>query len=193
MRFTITILLLTAAAHAEQFYADDPIKAYPKPRDVGKVRARSINEYYDFFQNLMFRPGEQATKHGPVVPARAINTLGEVPDSEWYTNRHARRRMTRSELQRGPGNTTPPEMKSAWRIVSAKAEGITPGFTIVDGEGRRYLIKFDPPSNPELASAADVISSKFLYALGYNVPENYVVHFRPDQLTLDAKTTYVDH
>ena len=29
-----------------------------------------------------------------------------------------------------------------------------------------------------MASAADVISSKFLYALGYNVPENYIVRFR---------------
>ena len=68
-----------------------------------------------------------------------------------------------------------------------------PGFTIVDGEGRKYLLKFDPPSNPELASAADVISSKFLYALGYNVPENYVVRFKAEQLSIDPKTTFVDH
>jgi hypothetical protein len=84
-------------------------------------------------------------------------------------------------------------MAKPWRVTSAKAEGITPGFTIVDGEGRKYLLKFDPPSNPELASAADVISSKFLYALGYNVPENYIVRFRAEQLSIDPKTTFVDH
>lgn len=193
MRTTIAILLFAAALPAQKFYADDPIPAYPKPRHVERVKARSINEYYDFFENLMFRPGDQPSRHGPAVPARAVNTLGEAPDSEWYTNRHARRRMTRSELQRGPGNTTPPSMKSTWRVVSAKTEGITPGFTIADSEGHRYLIKFDPPSNPELASAADVISSKFLHALGYYVPENYIVHFRPEQLALDAKSTFVDH
>jgi hypothetical protein len=84
-------------------------------------------------------------------------------------------------------------MRSAWRVVSAKNEGITPGFTIVDGEGRRYLLKFDSRSNPEMASAADVISSKFLYALGYNVPENYIVYFRPGQLKIDASTKFTDH
>src|SRR5204862_5443588 len=39
-------------------------------------------------------------------------------------------------------------------------------------------------SNPELASAAYVITSKFFYALGYNVPENYVVYFDRSQLAI---------
>src|SRR5262249_61466421 len=37
---------------------------------------------------------------------------------------------------------------------------------------------------PELASAADVITSKFFYALGYNVPENYIVQFERSQLVI---------
>jgi hypothetical protein len=193
-RHTLAALILTAAAlNAEKFYSDDPVQADPSPQNVDSVRARRINEYYDFFQNVMFKPGEIPAKTGIAVPARAVNTLGEALDSEWYTNRHGRRRMTRDELQRGPGNTQPPSMSKVWRVTSAKAEGITPGFTIVDGEGRRYLLKFDPPSNPEMASAADVISSKFLYALGYNVPENYIVRFRPEQLAVDTNTTFVDH
>jgi hypothetical protein len=193
MRITLAVLLFSTSLYAEKFYADDPLPAYPKPRNVENVQARKINEYYDFFQNLMFGPGEQVRKTGQPTPARGVNTLGEVPDSEWYTNRHGRRRMTIEELQRGPGNAEPPSMKTTWRVVSAKTEGITPGFTVVDGEGRRYLIKFDPPAHPELSSAADVISSKFLYALGYNVPENYIVRFRPEQLMVDEKSTMVDH
>ena len=193
MRTAIAAILFATVLPAETFYADDPLPAYPKPRHVESIRARKINEYYDFFQNLMFRPGEHAEKGARPAPARAVNTMGEVPDSEWYTNRHGRRRMSAAELQRGPGNTEPPAMNKVWRVVSAKGEGITPGFTIVDGEGRRYLIKFDPPSNPELASAADVISSKFLYALGYHVPENYVVYFRPEQLALDPDSMFTDH
>jgi hypothetical protein len=192
-RRLVFTLLSAATLHAQKFYSDDPVRAYPAPQNVESVRARRINEYYDFFQNVMFKPGEVHEKTGVVVPARGVNTLGEVPDSEWYTNRHAWRRMTASELQSGPGNVQPPSMTTTWRVTSAKAEGITPGFTIVDGEGRKYLLKFDPPSNPELASAADVISSKFLYALGYNVPENYIVRFRPEQLVIDPKTTFTDH
>jgi hypothetical protein len=193
MRTVLAALILTTALHAGKFYADDPVPAFPRPQNVDGVRPRKVNEYYDFFQNLFFRPGEQAPKSGTPTAARAVNTMGEVPDSEWYTNRHARRPMPVAELQRGPGNTAPPSMAKTWRVVSAKAEGITPGFTIVDETGRRYLIKFDPPSYPELASAADVISSKFLYALGYNVPENYIVRFPAEQLVLDEKSTFVDH
>jgi hypothetical protein len=70
-------------------------------------------------------------------------------------------------------------------VTAAKVEGITPGFRIRDAKGREYFIKFDPMTNPELASAADVITSKFFYALGYNVPENYVVRFDASQLVID--------
>jgi hypothetical protein len=182
MRRFVLVLASISALSGETFFADDPVAQWPAPRDASAVKPRRINEYYDFFQNIMFRPGELAEKIGTPIPARAVNTLGDVPDSEWYTNRHYRNRMSVEELVRGPGNDQPPSMREQWRIVSAKNEGITPGFTIVDSEGRRYLLKFDPPGNPEMASAADVISSKFMHALGYNVPENYIVRFRPEQL-----------
>jgi hypothetical protein len=180
-------------AAGQTFLSDDPVVKWPEPRNAVLVKPRRINEYYDFFQNIMFRPGELAERIGVGIPARAVNTLGEVPDSEWYTNRHYSRRMTEEQLVRGPGNSEPPSMAKPWSVVSAKNEGITPGFTIVDGDGRRYVLKFDPASNPEMASAADVISSKFLYALGYNVPENYIVRFRPEQLKIDGGTKFTDH
>jgi hypothetical protein len=69
---------------------------------------------------------------------------------------------------------------------------VTPGFTLEDERGRRYLVKFDPLTNPEMASAADVISSKFFYALGYYVPENYVFYFRREQLTVAPNATLTD-
>ena len=190
MRCLILILAAVPALNAQYFRADDPVAKWPAPQNVTTVQPRRINGYDDFFQNLMFKPGEIAEKGGAPIPSRAVNTMGEVPDSEWYSNRHYARRMSEAELVRGPGNSTPPSIKGRWRVVSAKNEGITPGFTVVDEEGRRYLLKFDPHSNPELASAADVISSKFFYALGYNVPENYIVRFRPGQLVIDGKTKF---
>jgi hypothetical protein len=192
MRRLILIPAAIAALQAQIYRADDPVREWPAPQNAPSVKPRRINEYYDFFQNVMFRPGDLAEKAGAPIPARAVNTLGEVPNSEWYTNRHYARRMSKAELVRGPGNSTPPSIKGHWRVVSAKNEGITPGFTIVDSEGRRYLLKFDPPSNPEIASAADVIASKFFYALGYNVPENYIVRFRPGQLKIDGNTKFTD-
>jgi len=35
-----------------------------------------------------------------------------------------------------------------------------------------YFIKVDTPTNPEMATAADVMGALFLYAAGYNVASN---------------------
>src|SRR6185436_19134797 len=58
----------------------------------------------------------------------------------------------------------------------------TPGFVILDSQNRRFYLKFDPITNPEMATAADAITSRLFYAMGYHVPENNVVHFTRDQL-----------
>ena len=158
-----------------RFYPDDPIWTSPKPAPA-RIASRKLNEYYDFLSNTFFPPGERSPHTGIFLPSQAVNTVDEVPDSAWYTNRHAARRLSIEELKRGPGNSRPPA-SGTWKVVAAKNEGITPGFRIQDSAGRQYLVKFDPLSNPELASAADVITSRFFYALGYNVPENYIVCF----------------
>jgi hypothetical protein len=77
-------------------------------------------------------------------------------------------------------------------VVSGKNEGVTPGLVIRDSKGRRYFLKFDPKSNPEMASAADAIGSRFFYALGYNTPENYIVTFDRNRLVVDEKSIYSD-
>ncbi len=177
----------------KKFYSDDPLWREPAPRDVRQVAVRKVDDIYDFLDNSFVTPGRErkAAKRGP-QPALDVNTLGEVPDSAWYTNRHWLRRMSIAELERGPGNTTPPSPNDTWRIVSAKSDGVTPGFVIEDGRKNRYLLKFDPPRFPELCSAADMIGSKFFYALGYSTPENYVVHFRRETLALSGDVTWRD-
>jgi len=176
--------IAAAAVKAKQkFYLDDPIWSTPRPVPVNNAAARKLSDYYDFFNNTFFPSGERAPHKGEYLPSEAINTVDEVPDSAWYTNRHASRTMSLSELKAGPGDTHPPA-PGRWTIVAAKNEGITPGFRIRDAAGRQYLLKFDPLSNPELASAADVITSRFFYALGYNVPENYAVYFDRDQISI---------
>ena len=63
-------------------------------------------------------------------------------------------------------------------------EGIAPGFRIRDTAGQSYFIKFDPPSNPEMASGAEVISTKLFHAFGYHVPENYIATIRRESLVI---------
>ncbi|SRR5581483_7585325 len=178
---------------AARFLADDPLATEPPPLPVSKALKRDINEYFDFFQNTFFRPANEDVSEGRIPRAGNVNTLGEVPDSAWFQNRMGTRGMPREELLHGTGSPGhAPSMAGPWSVLSAKNQGVTPGLMFADSSGRRYLLKFDPPSNPELASAADVIGSKFFYALGYNVPENYIVRFTREQLKVAARSRYTD-
>jgi len=182
-----------APSIAKKFYADDPVLREPAPRPVRKVETRQVDDIYDFLENMYVTPKREGreAKRNP-LPAGNTNTWGDVPDSPWYTNRHYVHRMSIEELQRGPGNTTPPDPNSTWRITSAKSDGLMPGFVIEDSRKNRYMVKFDPPDYPELCSGPDVIGSKIFYALGYNTPENYVVHFRRESLEIGDGVMYRD-
>lgn len=184
----VLAVLITPAlgqSAGKTFYSDDPLLSEAAPRTVKHVEKMDIDQLYDFLDNSFVTPRREGrVVHEKATPARDVNTVGDVPNSTWYTNRHYYRRMSLAELKRGPGNSTPPSSHGTWRVVSAKSNGVMPGFVIEDEKKNRYVLKFDPPSQPELASAADVIGSKFFYALGYNTPENYVVHFSREKLEI---------
>jgi hypothetical protein len=185
------LLFIAAAAFGQRFYPDDPLDREPAPRNVDKALNRKLSDYYDLFANQFATLGERQPENGPPIRAKDVNTLGEPMDGSWYTKRHYYKRMSIDELKRGPGNALPPSGPE-WTVVGAKSEGITPGFTILDSNKRRYFVKFDPISNPEMATAADSISSRFFYALGYNVPQNYIVYFTPEQLVLGDDVQLAD-
>jgi len=192
MRLLSLLLLLPIAAFPQRkFYPDDPLDREPAQRNVDKALSRKLSDYFDLFSHQFGEVGQRQPKKGPPIPAQAVNTMGEPMDGPWYEKRHYYKRMTADELRRGPGNTRPPAGKK-WTVVGAKSEGITPGFTILDENKQRYFIKFDPLSNPEIATAADSISSRFFYALGYHVPENYIVFFTPEQLELGPDVQLAD-
>lgn len=177
-------------SRTQRFYPDDPLWKMPPPLPVQNPLKRKINYLYDFVVNSVDTPGEKQ-EPGALIPALDVNTLGEVPDSLWYTNRNYWHPMTIDQLRRGPARGNEPV--PPFRVVGAKTEGITPGFQMNDARGRHYYCKPDPRSNPEMASAADVIGSKLFYALGYNVPENYIAYFTRNEISIDPKATVTPH
>ncbi len=183
-RTLFLIALVPAAlnsASGPKFYSDDPIAKIPKQRNTTTVKPRATPALYDFIYNS-FEP-----KPTTIVPAQNINTLGEVPDSSWYTNRHFSRRMSLEELKRGPGDATPP--KPPYSIVGAKLDGISPGFRMKDANGTLYFIKPDPMSAPEIATAADAVGTRFFYALGYHTPKNYIIYINKEEVTVSKDGT----
>lgn len=193
-RLAMATLLFPLLLGAQKFYHDDPLEKEPAPMHVGDAAFRKLNDYFDLFSNTFAEPGERHPDkdHGDVIPARAVNTLGEVPDSAWFTNRIGTRPMSVEEVVAGAGHDNAPSMDGQWRITGAKTEGVSPGFRIVDSRGRRYLLKFDPLDHSEMATAADVVGSRLFHALGYNVPENYLVVFDEDKLILGDDVMVTD-
>jgi hypothetical protein len=182
-------LWLSAAggrASGPKFYPDDPVSRDPENQDASKIVELKTSQQYDFVENSFLGAGDESD-----VPATNVNTIDEVPDSSWFTNRIGRRPMSVDEIVKGPDTSTGPAGPK-WTITSAKSEGITPGLTVRDGAGQLYFIKFDPPSNPEMASGAELISTKLFYAFGYHVPENYIAHIRPDDLVIGKSADIAD-
>jgi hypothetical protein len=52
----------------------------------------------------------------------------------------------------------------------------------MDGAWYTHRHYWHPLSNPEMATAADMISARFLHALGYHVYDSYLVYFDRRQL-----------
>lgn len=190
------IILVSQQCEAEikpapRFRTDDPVHLWPAPIPVRDAKSRRISDIHDYFLNTFTDPTEQAVKSKRPEPAGGVNTIEEVPDGAWYENRHYKKRMTIEELSRGPGTGQGPQ-GDRWEVVAGKTEGVTPGITIRDATGHRYLLKFDPMSNAEMATGAEAISTRFFHALGYHVPENSIVVFQADRLQIGSTAWIMD-
>ncbi|MFO7654122.1 MAG: hypothetical protein R6X25_09905 [Candidatus Krumholzibacteriia bacterium] len=178
-------------ASGPAWYADDR-------RDIDPPESRDPGLIQDLLRDAVggplertFNPVRRIRKvgelfgRGTTVPAAAdVNSVGEVPNSAWFTNRIGLFPLAPERAGVGPGPGVGPSRDGVWSVVDAKTEGDTPGFVISDARGDRYLLKFDPPAHVGMATAAEAISTRILWAAGYNVPDNNVVHFRRERLVL---------
>jgi len=175
--FLAVVSGLGPAALAQKFRSDDPVQVDHDDASIDEPVAVELSTAYDALEHTLFH---RPKKGEPAKRAVDVNTLDEVPDSSWFTNRIGRRDMKVEELVRGSDTRDGP--RPPLRVTRGKGAGITPGFVIEDARGDTWFVKFDPLKNPHLASAADVIGSNFFHAIGYNVPENFIARFRRDEV-----------
>ena len=112
-----------------------PIAREPETQDASKVAPWDIDLFVDLAINLFGRPGDSTAD----VRAQSINTIDEVPDSIWFTNRigtppgHDRRS---GRAVRSPATGPAP---GRWTVSRAKEAGAAPGFTMRDTQGRAVV------------------------------------------------------
>ncbi len=184
--FALTLLafLTVGGASGPKFYKDDPIAVEPESQDASGVKAHKIDLFYDLMFNMFAKPGLP-----PGARAANINTIDEVPDSSWFTNRILARPVTIEEAVRGTITGEGPAAGTL-TVIRAKSEGAAPGFTVRDSAGVIWFIAFDPKSNAEGASGTAVIAMRIFHALGYNQAEYFISQLSRDQLQIDKSATF---
>jgi hypothetical protein len=112
-----------------------------------------------------------------------VNTIDEVPDSSWFTNRIYARPLTIEELRRGPNNIAGPA-PGRWTVIRPKSSGVAPGFTVRDEAGEVWFLTFDTEDHPIAATAAIAVATRLFWALGYNQVESYLTLVRREDLVV---------
>jgi len=171
--------------HDTYFTAEAP------PASHGPIEGAWSSEAVYLLDASVVRPLSHAISPGAYIEPRPpldVNDFGHVHDSTWFTNRITRREPTAEDIRIGP-NTIAGPAPGPLTVVRGKVEGVTPGFEVEDRLGRRFLVKLDHPAYPALSSGAEIIATKLLHAAGYNVPENFVVRFELDRLSLSPSAT----
>jgi len=177
------ILVATVTTQGRRFYDDDPIAQDSDTEDASKTEPWEVGLFYDLTVNLFVT----ARRTPSNTRAQNVNTIDEVPDSSWFTNR-AVSVVPLEQLLRGP-NAGPPPAPAKWVIIREKASGYAPGFTARDANGETWFVSFDPPSNPKAATAAVVIANRLFWGLGYNQVETFLTRIDPTRLEIDPKAT----
>lgn len=165
-----------------------------------EFKKRDIKLYHEVFEQSLYKEIVKQFDIGrwmrrifnKKIKAANVNRFDEVPDSSFFINRHAKKRLSPESLERGYRETEGPDFSKGLTIINGKCSGMHPGFFVKDSKEDSYLIKFDPLEHLELATAAEIIASRFYYAIGYNVPQYTIAIIDPEKMNIGEGAEAVD-
>jgi hypothetical protein len=183
----LLLSMVPVSSQGPTFYPDDPVAIDDDMSlDASKIVPIKDSNVYDFVANTFASPG---IRHD--VRAGNVNTIGEVPDSSWFVNRVGLRTLSTAELVRGPDRFEAISFEG-WKVSGDKSSGLQPGFRMTDPSGHLYQIELDPPSNPEMATGAEVIGTAFYHAFGYHTVDVYVAELDPATIEMAPNARVTD-
>ena len=204
MRARASLLLfvlaaLLAAAPARHDRTIDPATrvdhdgvpvARPAKRDIGlyahmfhQAIVMPISHFFDLPDKILWLLGPMGVDLRQ--EAANANAFDEVPNSTWFTNRNHIRAVSPAEIRRGPFDGILPE--KPWTVTELKKGGFNAGFQIKDANDKHWIIKLDRVGYPRASSGAGVVSSRLVWAAGYNISLEQAVLFRRDDLRFETQ------
>ena len=173
----IAAAAVTVSTAGRKFYDDDPIARAPESRSAAGVKELKIELFFEYAYNLFVIADRKPSN----TRAGNLNTIDEVPDSSWFTNRIGGPPMAAAAIARGPNSDAPPAPEK-WTLLREKSAGTNPGFTARDANGQTWFLQFDAPEFPEGSTADVEITTKLFWALGYNQVDTFITTFDPSRV-----------
>ena len=170
-----------------------PCRSQPTAKEPQHVscspEAADVPQIWTAMDHVAFRPLSDTL--AVTVPGEAdnVNSLDEVPDSSWFTNRSATQGSGTTDLSLAtcaPSLVLDPEQSpdGSWIIDRGKGSGATSGFRVnIAGKGK-YMFEADGSAQPELPSAATIVGAAIYHAAGFNTACEQIVYFKPSLLKL---------
>jgi len=180
--------LTPGAQSRPKFYADDPLTREPETQDASKTQSWEIGLIADLSLNVFSEPGDPTQG----VRAQNVNTIDEVPDSGWFTNRIYTKPVSIEEITRGP-NTIDGPAPGNWTIIRPKQAGTAPGFIVRDEKGEVWFLSMDARGYPVAATAAIAVAVRLFWATGYYQIESYLSSVRPENIVIGDNVTIASH
>jgi len=187
LKYILIALFLTTSFgcsyQSYKFANREPLTISCDTLSISVPKSSEYEEGYYYFNSLVKRPLVQSLNFERTNRSGDINSFDEIPASSWFTPRIGYKSISSEELLHGPEVNGPPVLPFV--VIRIKDSGSNPGFIVKDQRGFTYMLKFDVPGHQGIQTTTDFIVSRLFWGFGYNVPEDYQVFFKPDDIKPD--------
>ncbi|MBD3291016.1 hypothetical protein GF337_19570 [candidate division KSB1 bacterium] len=188
--FLITALLTGCASNSFRFKDAEPVMYF---NDIHPIPSPESVQYerFDYYANVL--PELPRLKHSFVRDSKRsmdVNSMDEVPASSWFIPRLGFQDISPEELVNGPVEYGPPQ--PPLKIIRVRKRKQNPRLFVRDRRGIYYLLKFDPPDFPGIATTTSFIVNRLFWGFGYHVPEDHSFYFKREDLIAGPEIILTD-
>ncbi len=196
-RFIRTLLIIIflaeitgCASKSFQFKDVEPVRYFNDIHPIpypGSIR----DDKFDYYANVLPKlPIVKNLDMSRNKNARDVNSFDEVPASSWFFPRLGYENISPEELVAGPGKSGPPQPPIT--VIRVRKPDENPRLFVYDTRQIYYLLKFDPPDYPDIATTSSFLVNRLFWGFGYHVPEDHSFFFKREDIKVSAEIKLTD-